>query len=368
MICSSQRKASPGFRSAKDRAPRGLKVEDLRPNIQIWDDFDDDEECLNTDRLKKSWQWMMGALWPTQDIADESLVAALNNGISENSLMNGVKELQIPGVYEQANFKETINLIGADGKPTWSRYSLEDCKFMMDTMGDILAEREYQNNPTTQGDVFRHEWILDKKMTDFSIYAIIIAYLDPSFKNKKTSDHKSWILIGLTRSGEIHVIKVFCARASVNEMIEWGYQLQDYVHKHNQVCQFWMEEVFLQDLLYDDFAEYAKENKLLMLPVNGDQRQKPDKDARILAQQGYFQRSQVYFNEDEKDNHHMKALKNQFTSFKSGHTGIKKDGPDSFEADCLKHVRCFIHPFLSHTVHAPNPKTCTKLFSIWLFY
>lgn len=319
----------------KGQSPRGLKFEDLRPNLMIWDDFDDDEECLNIHRLKKSWEWLMGALWPTQDIADESLVVALNNGISENSLMNGVKELHIPGIYEKANFKETINLLDENGKPTWARYSLQDCKFMMDTMGEILAEREYQNNPTTQGDVFRNEWIVDKKM-DLSDYVALVAYLDPSFKSKKNADHKAWVLLGLTSTGEIHIIKAFCARATVDEMISWGYEIMDYVKSRNQVCQLWMEEVFLQDLLYKDFSEYAKKHNQMPLPVMGDTRQKPDKDQRIMSTQGYFERSNVYFNEAEKDNHHMKALKLQFTSFKMGHTGMKKDGPDAFEGGLFK--------------------------------
>lgn len=314
----------------KGQSPRGSKDEEaVRPDLIIGDDFDDDEEVLNEHRLDKSYNWIMGALWGTMDISSKALFVVLNNRIAEDSLMTRL--------YEIADYKETVNLVDEDGNPTWSaRHSKEDCHYMMQKMGTILAEREYQNNPTTQGDVFRKEWMVDKKMDSLADYVVLIAYLDPSFKNKKNADHKSWLLLGLTRAGEIHVLKPFCARASVDEMIGWGYEIQTYVHRRNQVCQLWMEEVFLQDLLYKDFAEYAKKNRLPPLPVQGDTRPKPDKDQRIMATQGYFERSNVYFNEAEKDNHHMKALKLQFTSFKMGHTGIKKDGPDAFEGGLYK--------------------------------
>lgn len=311
----------------KGQSPRGTKEDEKRPDLIIGDDFDDDEECLNDIRLDKTWQWIMGALWPTMDVSSHSLFVALNNKIAEKSLM--------ARIYEIADYKETINLLDKRGKPSWSRHSLADCQYMINKMGTLLAEREYFNNPYTEGKVFRKEWIRYKPMSNLSDYAAIIAYLDPSFKNKKNSDHKSWPLIGL-KEGEIHVIKAFCDRASIDAMIAWGYEHQQHVSKNNGVCELWMEEVFLQDLLYKDFFEYAKANRLMVLPINGDTRQKPDKDARISSLSGYFERGAWYFNQLEKDNHHMVNLIHQFTSFQPGHTGIKKDGPDSCEGGVVK--------------------------------
>lgn len=232
-------------------------------------------------------------------------------------------------LYEQADFRETINLLDANGRPSWSRHSIEDCEYMIGKMGSLLAQREYFNNPISEGKVFKKEWIRYKPMKDLSKYIALIAYLDPSFKNKKNSDHKSWLLMGLADS-EFHVIKAFCAPASVNDMIEWGYEIEKYVKNRSVTCDFWMEEVFLQDLLYKDFTDVAK-LKGWPLPVQGDTRQKPDKDMRIGACSGYFERGNAYFNEDEKENHHMVNLIFQFTSFQPGHTGIKKDGPDAWE-------------------------------------
>ena len=305
----------------KGQSPRGTKEDAIRPELIIGDDFDDDEEVLNDIRLEKSWQWIMGALWPTMDVSGAGLFVALNNKIAENSLMNRL--------YNIADYKETINLLDKNGRPSWKRHALEDCQKMISKMGTLLAEREYFNNPYSEGKVFRKEWIRYKPMEDLRGYLAIVAYLDPSFKNKKNSDHKSWPLIGL-KDGELHVIKAYCDRASIDAMIDWGYQHVEYLRKNNGVAEFWMEEVFLQDLLYKDFNVAAKQ-KGFAIPLSGDTRQKPDKDARIASLQGYFERGDWYFNEAEKENHHMVNLIHQFTSFQPGHTGIKKDGPDACE-------------------------------------
>jgi phage terminase large subunit-like protein len=200
---------------------------------------------------------------------------------------------------------------------------------MIKKMGPLASQSEYFNNPITEGKVFRKEWMQWKSMSDLKGYVALIAYLDPSFSDKKNSDHKSWLLLGL-KDSQIHVIKAFCDRASIEEMVEWGYQIEKYVKEKNEVCEFFMEDVFYQSLLYKDFAAAAK-SKGWPIPVQGDKRDKPDKDRRISACQGYFERGEVYFNLDEKTNHHMENLLFQFTSFESGKTTIKKDGPDAFE-------------------------------------
>lgn len=310
----------------KGQSPRGTKEEEKRPNLIIGDDFDDDEEVLNDIRLEKSYQWIMGALWPTMDVSSEALFVVLNNKIHPKSLM--------ARLYENADYRETINLLDDKGNPSWARHSLADCQYMISKMGTLLAQREYFNNPLTEGKVFKAEWMQDREMKSLRGYIAILAYLDPSFKNKKNADHKGLVLVGL-KEGEFHVIKAYCDRATVEAMIEWHYELEKFVKGNHAVCEFWMEEVFLQDLLYKDFAEAAK-RKGWPIGVHGDTRQKPDKDARIASISGYFERGQVYFNEAEKTNHHMITLKQQLTLFEPGNTGIKKDGPDALEGAIFK--------------------------------
>ena len=105
--------------------------------------------------------------------------------------------------------------------------------------------------------------------------------------------------------------------------------MDDFVKTKSGSYIFKMEEVFLQSLLYKDFNAAAKARKR-PLPVSGDTRKKPDKDARIEATSGYFERGSVYFDEAIQNDHHCKELISQYLAFEPG-VKTKKDGPDAAE-------------------------------------
>jgi hypothetical protein len=340
----------------KGQSPRGLKDDDLRVNLQVWDDFDDDEECLNENRLEKSYDWMLGALVPTLDVSDEALVVMLNNIIHPRSLMSRIIG-NVTDVQGISDWHEVVNLMdNTRTKATWAaRHEVADCLTMISKTGKLKAEAEYFNNPMISGKVFSKEWIRYKPMKDLRQYTALVAYLDPSFSAKKNADHKSWILMGI-KDGELHVIKVFCGVATIEEMVEWGYEIEAYVKKGNGTAEFWMEEVFFQSILYKDFHAGAK-RRGWPLPIQGDKRKKPDKDQRIMALSGHFERGEWYFNEAEKDNHHMQNLIFQFTAFSPGHTGIKKDGPDACEGakeKVISRIQTMSPPVYGHRAKAKN--------------
>jgi hypothetical protein len=311
----------------KGQSPRGSKKDEQRVNLFIGDDFDDDEEIRNQKRLDQSWEWFTDALMPVADVSDHALYVMLNNLIGKDSIQARAVKI--------ADYHERVNLLDERGRPSWAaRHSLEDCQYMINKIGTRAAQKEYFNNPLVEGKVFKEEWLQYKKVDNLGSYHALLAYLDPSFKSKKNADHKALVLIG-AKDGEFHVIKVFCDVASVEEMIEWHYDLEAYVKAKGGICEFWMEEVFLQDLLYKDFAEVAK-RKGWPIGVHGDTRKKPDKDARISSIAGYFERAQIFLNENEKDNHHMQRLREQLLLFEPGFTGIKKDGPDALEGGLFK--------------------------------
>jgi hypothetical protein len=245
---------------------------------------------------------------------------------------------KVDGVDGIVDWHEAVNLMNAARThATWAaRHSVEDCRVMIRKTGKIKAEAEYFNNPVICGKIFNKDWIQYKPMRALGSYAALVAYLDPGFSSKKNADHKSWVLMGLL-DGELHVIKAFCGSASIEEMVEWGYALHEYVRDNGGSCDFVMEEVFFQSILYKDFHAAAR-RKGYPLPLSGDTRQKPDKDQRIAALSGFFERGEWYFNALEKENHHMANLVFQFTSFQPGFTGIKKDGPDACEGAQYKLV------------------------------
>lgn len=303
------------------QSPRGTRNEEARPDIILVDDFDEDEMCRNPKRVSDAFDWLMGALFASMSITGPGRFLMTGNIIAPDTVLAKVEE--------KADWSQRINIYDKHGKPSWwQRFSQEACAYMIDKLGYRLSQREYFNNPIVEGAVFKEDWLRWKRMPKLSSYTAIVAYLDPGFKKTKTSDTKAWVMVGLHK-GEYHIIKAFVAQASITEMVGWGYQLQDYCAKNGGAMRLFMEEVFLQDMLYDDFAAEGK-LRGAPLPLRGDKRKKPDKDARIEAISGHAERGHLWFNEAEKHNAHMVQLRDQFINFQPG-VRTRKDGPDAVE-------------------------------------
>lgn len=340
------------------QSPRGTRDEEARPDFIATDDIDIEEVCRNPKRLDELWEWVMGALFGCFDITGSKRFLIAGNQIGKDCIVSRAieeadyfeqvdilkKETYDPVFVEQLKkqveqfpnkshkdyqvWLECVKYAEAGYKPSWKeRFTLFDCVYMIKKMGYRMSQREYFNNPILEGKVFKKDWMQYKKLPLLRHYVNLVAYLDPGFKKTATSDSKCVILLGMI-SGEIHVRKVYCGKATVEEMIEWCYGIHEYVKRGNGVYRLKMEEVFLQSLLYKDFAVAGA--KKYPLPVSGDTRKKPDKDARIEALSGYFERGAVYIDEDIKEDHHLQALIEQFLSFEPGVKTLK-DGPDAFE-------------------------------------
>jgi len=305
------------------QSPRGTRNQESRPDFILCDDIDEDELCRNPKRLDVAWDWMVGALFGCFSITGKGRFILVGNIIAQDSLVKRAIERQT------SDDSEIINITDTKGQPSWKeRFTLAECNYMITKMGYRLSQREYYNNPINEGKVFKKAWFQFKKLPPLSAYKFLVAYLDPGFKKTATSDSKALVLVGL-HEAKFHIRKVFVGQASVEEMIEWSYAMDTFVKNSSATYQFKMEEVFLQSLLYKDYSAAAKVKKY-PVPVSGDTRKKPDKDARIEATSGYFERGDVYFDEDIEDDHHVKELMAQYLNFEKG-VKTKKDGPDAVE-------------------------------------
>lgn len=341
------------------QSPRGSRNQEARPDLIIVDDIDTEELCRNKKRLDELWEWVTGALYGCFSIQGRKRFVVVGNIIAKDSIVTrAIKqsdfseqvdilrkeaidpkyiksiEAQLKAYKDKASsdfkiFQECLKYAQLGYKPTWKeRFTIFDCVYMITKMGYRMSQREYFNNPLVEGRVFKKDWMQFKQLPPMKEYKFLLAYLDPGFKKTATSDSKSQVLVALHK-GEFHIRKVFCGKASVEEMIEWGYATDEYVKRNHASYRFKMEEVFLQSLLYKDFAA-AAQKKNYPLPVSGDTRKKPDKDARIEAMSGYFERGTVFFDEDIKDEHHTLALIEQLLNFEPGVKTLK-DGPDALE-------------------------------------
>lgn len=306
----------------RGQSPRGIKSNGRRPDYIIIDDIDDDEMVRNDQRVSKATEWVLSALFGTME-AGRGRFIMVGNKIAKTSILS--KIIERPGVHHTK-----VNILDKNGNPTWKEnYTPAEVAEMRAFMGERKFQKEYMNNPLTEGAIFQQKHIRYGKMLPLKEYRQLICYTDPSFKNSATSDYKATMLVGKTPDGHFHLLKAFADQTSVSEMVTWHYEIMDYVDGKVPVM-YYMESNFMQDLMLDEFKKVGA-SVGLHVPIRGDSRKKPDKFARIEAMQPLFERGLVVFNENEKNTPGMQVLEEQMLMFERG-SRSHDDAPDALES------------------------------------
>lgn len=305
----------------RGQSPRGLKDRAKRPDYIVIDDIDDDEMVRNPRRVKEAVEWCLTALAGTMSMGRGRFVL-VGNRIAKNSVLSKIAER--PNVYHTK-----VNALNKAGNPSWpENYTPAEIQKLREFVGERNFQKEYMNNPITEGSVFAEKHIRYGKMLDLKFYKTLICYTDPSFKNSTTADYKATMLVGKTPDGYFHVLKAFADQCSVSVMVDWHYLVMDWVNGRVPVM-YYMEANFLQDLLLDEFTKVGKITGL-HIPIRGDARKKEDKFARIEAMQPLFERGLILLNEREKESAGMKILAEQLLMFEKG-SKANDDAPDALE-------------------------------------
>lgn len=305
----------------RGQSPRGLKDRGKRPDYIVIDDIDDDEMIRNPRRVGETLDWSLTALSGTMAMGRGRFVM-VGNRIGKDCVL--ARYAQRPGVYHTI-----VNTLDKKGLPSWpENYTADEIRKMREFVGERRFQKEYMNNPITEGTVFKQKDIIYDSMLDLKLYKTLICYTDPSFKNSPTADFKATMLIGKTSDGHYHIIKAYSDQCTVMTMVSWHYDIMRYVNGKVPVL-YYMESNFLQELLLDEFKK-AGNIAGQHIPIRGDARKKPDKFARIEAMQPLFERGLVILNKQEKDSPGMIVLVDQLLMFEKG-SRSKDDAPDALE-------------------------------------
>ncbi|HLO59048.1 MAG TPA: hypothetical protein VK172_14775 [Lentimicrobium sp.] len=315
----------------RGQSPRGLRNREKRPNYCVVDDIDDDEIVLNISRVEQVVDWLLGSLYGAMDIR-ASRFLMVGNRIHPKSILAhvvGDTELDKPKRKGLHHSKICATVDGSfNGEPSWpEKFTKEQLQVRFSRMGYFLANREYFHNPIIKGKVFKAEWIHWGRVPDLRNMDNIVAYFDPSYKPKTTNDYKAikvWGKLGL----KLYKIDAFCKQGTVTEAVKWLYDFHESLPS-DVICDYYMEDVFLQDMFFEDFEAEARERGYY-LPIRGDQRQKPDKYSRIQAIAPLWERGLVTYNIKQKANAHMVTAVEQTLGFQKG-ANIHDDGPDADE-------------------------------------
>ncbi|GGH02796.1 phage terminase large subunit family protein [Pedobacter zeae] len=301
------------------QSPRGTRIENFRVDCILIDDIDTDEECRNPKRVISKFKWIQEALIPTVSVSGNYRILMCGNKIAKICTVELASKL--------AHSVDQVNIRDENGKSSWpEKNSEEDIDAILGILSYSSAQKEYFNNPITEGTVFSEMHY--GAMRPLSDYKYLVCYTDPSFKDSKKNDFKATVLVGKYKD-QFHVLKAFVEQTTTATMVGWHYTMTDYVGGRTPIYHY-MEANFLQDTLLQKFHDVGQERDQV-IPIKGDKRKKPDKFTRIetllepLNSQG-----KLILNEKEISSKHMERLAEMFMALEPGST-THDDAPDAVE-------------------------------------
>ncbi len=300
------------------QSPRGTRNDEVRPDVLLFDDIDTDEDCRNSEQISKKWRWIEEAAIGTRSISMPTLIMFLGNIIATDCCV--VRAAQF------ADHVDIVNIRDKNGKSSWpQKNSEEHIDRVLGQKSYVAQMKEYFNTPITEGSVFKDMQFA--ALPSLKEYSVLVCYTDPSFKDSKKNDYKATVLVGKWRN-EFHIIKAYCEQTSTAKMIQWHYDIMELVK--DNACYYYMEKVFLQDIILKEFYEAGiTHNKVI--PIVGDERSKPDKFTRIESLLEPLNRNgKLKLNQAELNNPHMQRLVDQFKALAPG-SRAHDDAPDAVE-------------------------------------
>lgn len=309
-----------------DQSPRGSNNDSIRPDVILIDDIDTDQDCLNPEIIEKRVNWIFDALIPTRAIDIPLLIIACGNIIAEYCCMTEMNK--------KADVVEIVN-IRTNGKSSWpEKNSEEHIDRALSIMPYSSVQKEYFNNPMTEGRIFKDLNIA--RTPALKTMDQIIVYGDPGTSNRESSKSSFKAVALLGRKKNItYVVKMFCKHSTQAEFIQAYYDMYTIVTVAGASAQYYMECNSLQEGYFDTFfdPEFRRisNQKKIPLYVKKDERQKTNKYTRIEGTLEPANRlGWLVLNEAEEQNADMEETIGQFKAVSPTYKG-PVDAPDCIE-------------------------------------
>lgn len=308
------------------QSPRGTRNDAARPDIILFDDIDTDVDCRNPETIKKKYEWIEQAAYPTRSISVPLLIIACGNIIA--------KYCCITEMAKKADIHEIINIRDKNGVSTWSKNTEEMIDRALKPMTTSSQQKEYFNNPINIGKIFKKPiW---GKCPPLRMCEAVLTYADPatSNKDKGSSSHKGVGVIGLYK-GKYYLYKIWLDRMRQSVFVGYLYDANEYVrNKKVDVHKNWIENNSLQDPFYEQvikpLIQTTGRDLNQRISMSLDTRSKGEKFNRIEGTlEPLWKSGDLIFNIDEEKNPHMERMAEQFVGVDANSKLM--DGPDLLE-------------------------------------
>jgi len=312
----------------RKQSPRGIRKMAKRPNLAVVDDVDDDELVLNPKLVDKIYKILFGALYFALSIKGPARMIFAGNRIHQRSVLAHVVGDIAPGVPKREGIFHSKVCAIEKGKPAWpERYTLAELNEKIRVAGPTLANREFFHINHVEGKIFKDTLFHWRPLPPLKDYKVIIGYFDPSFEDKPTSDFKAIRVWGLHKD-DLHCIKSFCRRCSLNIAFEWMIEVEKKLPAGVGII-WYCEKQFFNRPVIDALYEVVKTTGH-NLSVIQDSRVKENKFTRIVKMESQYTLNHVYYNAEEQHSADMIEANNQVKGIEPGYNG-PDDAPDADE-------------------------------------
>lgn len=309
------------------QSPRGTRNDAVRPDVIIIDDIDTDEEVRNKDRIKAKIDWVEQALIPTRSISNPLTIIANGNIIG--------KYTTITELMKKADHAQIVNIRDKNGKSTWPTKNTEEAiDRVLKTISYRSAQKEYFNNPISEGTVFTDLYY--DRVPKLSTCEKVAVYADPSpSNNTRTKSSRKSVGIIAYKNGNIYLHTVWLDNVTNAQFVQWIYAAclildregvdPKRVHIENNSLQNPHYEQVIVPLIQEHFRKTK-----YRIPIRPDNRKKPSKFERIEGTlEPIWRNGNLIFNIRERENPHMMRMEEEMLGVSENAKDL--DGPDMLE-------------------------------------
>jgi hypothetical protein len=224
-----------------DSAARGIKLEDMRPDLMVLDDIDSENDSRST--TEKKIRTITRKLLPagSQDLAviaiqnkvhDDSIFARLADGRAD-FLHDRIVSGPIPAVWDMELRNQDGHFTIVGGEPSWEGMPIDAAQGLLDHIGlsAFLAECQHSTVAPTGG-IFDHIDWASLHVTEAELPAIqrAVVWLDPAVTSHDESDCQGIICDALGVDGLIYRLWAWEGRTTplaamkraITKAIEWN--------------------------------------------------------------------------------------------------------------------------------------------------
>lgn len=291
---------------------RGLRYRQLRPDLTLVDDPENDEMVMSGEQRNKTFNWLTRNLSNCLDPNTGQLIV-LGTLIHGDCLL--AKLLKNP-----AFIRRIYRAIDKNGNALWpDMWPLEKLEKKKNQIGSLAFNTEFMNNPLDPDSmIFNPDWFKYYEPSNIEgIPMDIFMAVDPSLGRKERGDYSAIITIGINREDmRIYVLDADISRITPRKLID---KIANKFFAFTPI-RIAIESVAFQEVLKEWLDELSRE-KGWYLPTM-ELQHRSDKVMRISRLSPLFERGEIFLRRDQT------RLLEQLEFFPKGD---HDDGPDALE-------------------------------------